>query len=177
MMPNYQIDQAHSSIHFSVKHMMIAKVRGEFREFRFDLNGEPDALEQASVTVHIPVASIDTRSADRDAHLKSADFFDAGKYPEITFATKSFRKLSDDEYEVTGDLTIRDVTREETFKVEYEGSGTDPWGNKRSGFEVEGTIKREDYNLTWNVALETGGVLVGSDIKIQLHLEVVHGKE
>lgn len=173
-MTTYQLDQDHSSISFSVKHMMISKVKGEFRDFTFDVSGEAHDLEHASAVVTIPVATIDTRSNDRDTHLKSADFFDVEQYPNITYRVTSFKKHSGDEYKVTGDLTIKDVTRTETFKVEYEGSGVDPWGNTRSGFEVDGKIKREDYNLTWNVALEAGGVLVGSDVKFQLHLEFIH---
>src|SRR5690606_17386915 len=119
--------------------------------------------------------SIDTRSNDRDAHLRSADFFDTDNHPQMTFKSTSIVKTGGNEYDVTGDLTIRGITKQETFKVVYEGGGKDPWGNERAGFSVEGSIKRTDYGLVWNTALETGGVLVGEDVKVSLEIEATKG--
>jgi polyisoprenoid-binding protein YceI len=121
----------------------------------------------------VDVASVDTRNDDRDAHLRSADFFDAENHPKMTFKATKIERTGDGVYEVTGDLTIRGVTRSETFTVTFEGAGKDPWGNYKAGFSAEGTIKRSDYGLTWNAALETGGVLVGDDVKIHLEIEAV----
>jgi polyisoprenoid-binding protein YceI len=167
------VDSSHSSIEFSIKHMMIAKVKGRFNSFEAQIEADPLDLTTADINFSIDVASIDTRNSDRDAHLRSADFFDVEKNPKITFQATKIVPKSEGEYEVTGDLTIRGVTRSETFTVTFEGSGKDPWGNEKAGFSGHGTIKRSDYGLTWNAVLETGGVLVGDEVKISLEIEAV----
>ncbi|MED4990383.1 polyisoprenoid-binding protein [Geobacillus sp. NFOSA3] len=166
-MTNFQLDKIHSSISFQVKHMMIAKAKGEFNEFDIEVEGDINQLESSKVKVTIQAASIDTKNEDRDNHLRSADFFDVEHYPTITFISDSVKKVSDDEYEVTGQLTIKDVTKTETFKVEFNGQSKNPiTGSIVAGFDVEGKINREDYGLTWNAALETGGFLIGKEVKI-----------
>lgn len=167
----WAVDTAHSSVDFSVKHMMISKVKGSFHEFGAEVSADPQDLTGADVSFSIKVNSIDTRSQDRDNHLRSADFFEVETYPEITFRSTDVKKTGEDEYEMTGDVTIKGVTRQETFKVEYEGSGQDPWGNQKVGFTADGKINRKNYGLTWNQTLETGGVLVGEDIKINLQIQ------
>ncbi|REK52052.1 MAG: hypothetical protein C6W55_17650 [Thermobacillus sp.] len=169
----WAVDTTHSSIDFSIRHMMIAKVKGSFNQFEASIEADPNDLTTADIAFSVDVASIDTRNDDRDAHLRSADFFDAENHPKMTFKATKIVKTGDGEYEVTGDLTIRGVTRSETFRVTFEGAGKDPWGNHKAGFSAEGTIKRSDYGLTWNAALETGGVLVGDEVKIHLEIEAV----
>ncbi|MEQ6391149.1 YceI family protein [Bacillaceae bacterium S4-13-58] len=170
----YQLDNVHSAITFSIKHMMVAKAKGEFTAFDVDFNGDLNDLENSSVKVTIDAASVDTNSEDRDNHLRSADFFDVENTPNITFVSKSVKKVDDGEYEVTGDLTIREVTKTETFKVEHNGTAKSPMdGSTITGFDVEGKINREDYGLTWNAALETGGVLVGKEVKLTANFELV----
>jgi polyisoprenoid-binding protein YceI len=167
----WALDTAHSSVDFSVKHMMIAKVKGSFNEFSASIEANPADLTTASIQFNVDLASVDTRNTDRDNHLRSADFFDVEQFPTLTFTATNVVKTDDDEYKVTGDLSLHGVTRQETFKVTYEGSGKDPWGNEKVGFNAEGKINRSDYGLTWNAALETGGVLVGDEIKISLEIQ------
>ncbi|MCT4787029.1 YceI family protein [Exiguobacterium aestuarii] len=171
MAKTYQVDPAHSSITFTVKHMMISKVKGEFKEFDIEANGDPNDLANASVKVTIQAASVDTNNSDRDNHLRSGDFFNAEEYPHIVFQSTSFHSKGGGEFELTGDLTIRGTTREETFEVEYEGSAKDPWGNMKHAFSGEGSLNREDYGLTWNQALEAGGVLVDKKVKFEFELQ------
>ncbi|MCP1146516.1 YceI family protein [Lysinibacillus endophyticus] len=171
-MAKWIIDQSHSQVGFEVKHMMVSKVKGDFGSYTADIDAEDLAdLTTAQISFSFDVASINTRSEDRDNHLKSADFFDVEKYPTITFKSTNIEKSGDD-YKVTGDLTIKDVTKPVTFDVEYGGKGKNPWGVEVYGFEAETKINREEFGLTWNAALETGGVLVGKDIKIKVELEV-----
>ncbi|KZM53371.1 MAG: polyisoprenoid-binding protein [Bacillaceae bacterium] len=166
-MANFQLDKVHSSISFQVKHLMVSKAKGEFTQFDVEVDGDVDQLESAKVKVTIQASSIDTKNEDRDNHLRSGDFFDVENYPVITFVSESIKKVSDDDYEVTGKLTIRNVTRTETFKVEFNGQSKNPLdGSIVAGFDVEGKINREDYGLTWNAALETGGFLIGKDVKL-----------
>ncbi|WP_226038325.1 YceI family protein [Aquibacillus saliphilus] len=165
------VDSAHSSIDFSVKHMMVTKVKGTFDEFETSIVADPEDLTTADIEFNIDLASINTGSEDRDGHLKSADFFDVENNKKMNFKTTNILKTSDDEYDVTGDLTIKGVTKKETFKVVFEGQGQDPWGNQVFGFTGEGKLNREEYGLTWNAALETGGVLVGQDVKISIDLQ------
>ncbi|GAB0167529.1 YceI family protein [Lysinibacillus sp. CTST325] len=172
-MAKWNIDLGHSAINFQVKHMMVSKVKGVFDTYSADIEAADLAdLTTANISFTIDPASINTRSEDRDNHLKAADFFDAEKYPTITFKSTNIAKKSDDEYAVTGDLTIKDVTKSVTFDTEFNGKGTNPWGQEVYGFESTTSINREDFGLTWNAALETGGVLVGKDIKITVELEV-----
>lgn len=171
----WTLDPTHSQIEFTVRHMMFAKVKGAFNTFNAEIEADPEDLTDASVTFTIDAASVDTNNEDRDNHLRSGDFFDVENHPNLVFAAKKIVKTGEGEYDVTGDMTIRGVTREETFKVTYNGSGKDPWGNVKAGFSAEGSINRSDYGLTWNAALETGGVLVGDEIKIAMDIQAAQG--
>jgi polyisoprenoid-binding protein YceI len=167
----WAIDADHSSVDFSIRHMMIANVKGTFHNFNATVEADVTDLTDATIDFAVEIASIDTRANDRDAHLKSADFFDVEKYPEMTFRSTNIKKTGEGEYDVTGDLTIHGFTKPETFSVTFEGQGKDPWGNEKVGFSGKGTINRADYGLVWNSALETGGVLVGDKVKISLQIE------
>lgn len=167
----WAIDTAHSSVDFSIRHMMIANVKGSFNNFNAAIEADPTDLTTAKIDFTIETSSVDTRNKDRDAHLVSADFFDVEKYPSLTFRSTSIEKTGDGEYKVTGDLTLHGVTKQETFAVTYEGQGKDPWGNEKVGFSAEGSVNRSDYGLTWNAALETGGVLVGDKVKFNLQIQ------
>jgi polyisoprenoid-binding protein YceI len=169
----WNIDSSHSGIHFSVRHMVISKVRGQFARWAASFEAPEGDLGRARLTATIDASSIDTGVADRDAHLRSADFFDAATYPEITFVSKKVERVSDDELRVVGDLTIRGTTREVPLAVEVTGQGVDPWGNQRAGFSAKATIDRRDFGLSWNQLLETGGVLVGEKITIEIDVEAV----
>ncbi|KAA0545283.1 YceI family protein [Bacillus sp. BGMRC 2118] len=168
---NWALDASHSSVDFSVRHMMIAQVKGSFNEFSATISADPQDLTTASIQFNVELASVDTRSEDRDNHLRSADFFEVEKYPTMTFSSTNVEKVDADEYKVKGDLSLHGVTRQETFTVTYEGTGKDPWGNEKVGFSAEGKLNRSDYGLTWNAALETGGVLVGDQIKVSLQIQ------
>lgn len=169
----YQIDTIHSAAEFTVKHMMITTVRGIFEDITGTVEFDADNPENSSVTASIKTASISTRVEDRDNHLRSADFFDAEKHPEMTFVSTSIKTTGDNKAEVTGDLTIRGTTKPVTFDVEYFGEIDSPFGDKRVGFEGNVTINREDWGLTWNQALEAGGVVVSKDVKITVQLQAV----
>ncbi len=168
---NWAVDAAHSSIDFSVRHMMISTVKGSFHQFDAIIEADPTDLTTANIVFNVDLASIDTRNSDRDAHLRSADFFDAENNPKLTYKSTKITKTGDGEYDLTGDLTIHGVTRPQTFQVIFEGQGKDPWGNERVGFSAEGKLNRSDFGLSWNAALETGGVLVGDQVKISVQLE------
>ena len=171
-MTNWTIDQSHSTVGFEVKHMMVSKVKGNFDSYTANIDVADLAdLTDAAISFTFDVASINTKSTDRDNHLKSADFFDVDTFPSISFTSTNVEKDGND-YKVTGDLTIKDVTKPVTFDVEFGGKGTNPWGVEVYGFEASAKINREEFGLTWNQALETGGVLVGKDIKINVELEV-----
>lgn len=167
----WAIDTAHSSVDFTVKHMMFAKVKGSFNTFDAQIEADPDNLTTANIRFVIETASVDTNNADRDAHLRSADFFDVENHSQIVFQSTQIVKTDEGEYRVTGDTTLRGVTRSETFDVTFGGTGKDPWGNLKAGFSVTGAVKRSDYGLTWNAALETGGFLVGDEIKLSLDIQ------
>ncbi|MNS41683.1 hypothetical protein D3C71_186390 [compost metagenome] len=167
----WALDPTHSELLFKVKHLMITNVKGEFRTFSAAIDGED--FTSAPVTVKIDTESVFTNNNDRDGHLKSPDFFDAAQYPSITFTSKSFKKVDDDEYTLTGDLTIKDITKEVSLEVTYGGVNKDPWGNHKAGFSVKGKINRTDFGLTWNAALETGGVLVSEEVKIDAEVQFV----
>ncbi|MCU4162645.1 YceI family protein [Carboxylicivirga caseinilyticus] len=169
------LDPTHSEVTFKVKHMMISNVKGEFKEVSANIDGED--FESSKITATINAASIFTNNDDRDNHLKSADFFDAEKYPTLSFEGIAFEKVDDDEYKLTGLLTIKDVIKEVTFDVEFGGIGKDPWGNEKAGFSLEGKINRKDWGLNWNAALEAGGVLVSEDVKIQAEVQFVKQAE
>lgn len=170
-MATWNIDPAHATAEFSARHMMVATVRGRFAPPTGTLEFDPANPAAAHVEATLDAASLTSGQADRDAHLKSPDFLDVANYPTITFKSTSVNLTSDTEGTVTGDLTIRGVTKPVTLKVEYLGSATDPWGNTKAGFTAEGKINREDWGLNWNVALEAGGVLVGKEIKLNIDAE------
>lgn len=167
----WAIDPIHSSVDFSIKHMMIANVKGTFDKFEAIIIANPVDLTTATIEFNVDLSSINTRNEDRDNHLRSADFFDVENYSTMTFKATSIVNKGDGEYDVTGDLSLHGITKQEKFTVIYEGTGTDPWGNEKVGFSVQGAIKRSDYGLTWNSALETGGVLVGDKVKISLEIQ------
>lgn len=166
------IDSTHSKVSFKVKHLMISNVLGSFREFEGAATTEGDDFSTAKISFSLNASSIDTEVADRDAHLKSADFFDAEKFPKLTFSGNGLKDLGDDLYELTGDLTIKDVTKPVSLQVEFGGVMTDPWGNVKAGFSVSGKINRKEWGLNWNAALEAGGVLVGEEVKLSADIEL-----
>lgn len=170
-MATWNIDPTHSSADFTVRHMMVSNVRGGFDVVGGQITFDPENPANASVDVTIDVSTINTGVEDRDNHLRSADFFDVETYPTLTFKSTDVTLTGDDTANVTGDLTIRDVTRSVVLQVEFLGSGQSPFGDTRAGFEGTANINREDFGLTWNQALETGGVLVGKDIKISLDVQ------
>lgn len=169
----WSVDAAHSGIDFSVRHMVIAKVKGAFHTYEASIDADPEDLTSADIAFSVDTSSVDTRNADRDNHLRSADFLDVENHPKMTFQSTRIVKTGEGAYDITGDLTLHGVTRSETFAASYEGQGKDPWGNEKVGFSAQGAIKRSDYGLTWNAALETGGVLVGDEVQISLELEAV----
>jgi len=169
----WNVDSVHSEIGFSVKHMMISKAKGTFDNFDAEVQADMDNLTDADVKITIDTASINTRNEDRDQHLRSADFFDAENHPKITFVATDIKKKSDNNYDMTGDLTILGTTKPVTFDVTYEGQSKDPMsGGIVAGISAATTINRKEFGLTWNAAVETGGVLVGEDIKINVELEL-----
>jgi polyisoprenoid-binding protein YceI len=168
-MTTWQIDPAHTSVEFGVKHMMISTVRGNFS----GAAGHVTPGSRPTVEVTIPVSTIDTGVKDRDTHLRSADFFDVENHPEMTFSGTLVEGTIESGGTLAGDLTIRGVTRPVTLEVESNGEGKDPWGNTRLGFTATGTINRTDYGLKWNQALETGGILVGEKVKMTIDVQVV----
>ncbi len=172
-MTQWQLDAAHSSVGFSVRHMMVTNVRGKFNSYRVDLNFDPANPAGASVEATLDAASIDTGVVDRDNHLRSADFLNAEAYPQLTFKSTRVEMLSASTAKIHGDLTIRDVTRPVVLDAEFLGEFASPFGNKGAAFNASTRINREDFGLTWNVALEAGGVLVGKEIRIDLELQVV----
>ncbi len=169
----WTLDNTHSTVDFTVKHMMIATVRGRFKDFEgtLELNEENPSASRIEGTVD--VASIDTNDANRDGHLRSADFFEVEKFPTMHFRSTRIEPVSDSRFKVTGDLTIRDITGEIVWDVTYEGQGQDPWGKQRRAFSAQATLNRKDFGLTWNVALETGGVLVSDEIKLHADIQIV----
>ena len=167
----WNIDASHSSVAFVARHLVVSKVRGRFDAFSGAITVAADPL-QSTVEATIDVASINTSDANRDGHLKSPDFFDAEQFPTITFTTTSVRPDGDD-YVLTGDLTIKGVSKPVELELEFNGVEKDPWGGTRAGFSAETEINRKDWGLEWNVILETGGALVGEKIKIQLEIEAV----
>lgn len=170
----WQIDPAHSQFEFAVRHLMISTVRGRFSDVTGHVTAHEGDFSRAQVEATVRIASIDTRESQRDAHLRSADFFDAERFPEIRFVSRRVKAGGDPSHFVLiGDLTIRGVTREVRLDVTAEGRGPDPWGNERAGFSATGKISRKDFGLTWNQLLETGGVAVGDDVKISIDAELV----
>ena len=170
---SWQVDGAHSAVNLTVRHMVISKVRGRFTKWNTKLALDTADLSRSTVEVEIEAASIDTGVADRDTHLRSADFLDAEKFPTLRYRSRRVEAPSKDRLRVIGDLTIRDVTREVVLDVEYGGQGKDPWGNQRAGFSATTSINRKDFGLTWNQALETGGLLVADRVDIEIELQAI----
>jgi polyisoprenoid-binding protein YceI len=172
----FVVDKAHSEATFQVRHMM-SKVSGKFKDFSGRINIDRAKPAASSVEFNIKTASVDTGDADRDKHLQTADFFDAAKNPEITFkSTKIAATKKKNVYDVTGDLTMRGVTKHVTIPVEFNGFGKDPWGNERAGFSLTTTVNRKDYGINWNKALDNGGFLVGDAVTINVNLEAQKAK-
>jgi polyisoprenoid-binding protein YceI len=165
----WTLDAAHSSVGFTVRHMMVSKVRGKFTDYTADIVTAEDPL-QSSVTATVQMASIDTGDEGRDGHLRTNDFFDIEEFPTMTFTSTSITG-SGSEYELHGDLTFKGVTKPVTFDLEFGGVGKDPWGNTRAGFTVTGTINRKDFGMAYNAVLETGGIMVGEKVNIELDIE------
>lgn len=171
---SWKLDPSHSTVEFSTKHMMFTTVRGRFTDVEGTITVPGTTLEGASVVATMKAASIDTRTEQRDAHLRSADFLDVETFPDVTFKSTKLDGTKE-KFTMTGDLTIRGITRPVTLDVTYEGAGMDPWGNERMGFSASGRIDRREFGLVWNQALEAGGVLVGNDVKIQIEAQVIRG--
>src|SRR5687767_8518892 len=172
----WTIDTGHTSVGFVARHMGLSKVRGQFTSFRGEIEGDPSDITTAKATLEVDLASVDTGNADRDAHLKSADFFDVEKHPTMTFVSKAVTKDGDD-YKVEGDLTIKGVTKPVTLTYEHGGDLQDPFGNRKVGGTLSGTIKRTDWGLTWNVPLDSGSWLVSEKIQLEIDLQVAESTE
>jgi polyisoprenoid-binding protein YceI len=172
MTSNWEVDVSHSAVTFQVRHMVISKVHGRFAKWSGAVQLDEQDPTRSSVEVKIDAASIDTQVADRDNHLRSADFLDVAKFPEITYRSRRIDKAGGG-YRVVGDLTMHGVTREVVLEAEFAGTGKDPWGNQRAGFSARTSVDRGDYGLKWNAALETGGVLVAEMVEIFIELEAV----
>jgi polyisoprenoid-binding protein YceI len=168
----YKIDKAHSEVTFQVRHLL-TKVRGRFSEFEGTIDYDDEQLEQSAAQMTVQAASIDTTERDRDAHLRSADFFDVENFPTLTFRSRRIAPKGGDAFELHGDLTIHGVTRQVAFDVELLGKAKDPWGNERIAFEATAALNRKDYGLNWNAVLETGGFLVGDEVTISLSIQAI----
>ena len=169
----WAIDPTHSEIGFKVKHMMFTNVSGKFGTYDAAIVTEEDNFENASIEFSADINSVDTNNADRDTHLKSADFFDADNHPKLTFKATSFSKISEGNYELVGDLSLRGETKSVKFPAELSPLMKDPWGNTKIGLNISGKINRKDWGLNWNSALETGGVLVGEEVKLNIELQLI----
>ncbi|WP_259069447.1 YceI family protein [Mucilaginibacter sp. X4EP1] len=170
------IDPMHSEVQFKVKHLVISTVSGFFKSFEGTLETEGDDFENASIYFALDIDSIDTNQTQRDEHLKSPEFFDAGQFPQITFKSTSFKKTDDDEFKLVGDLTVKGVTKNVTLDAEFGGSTDDFYGNTKAGFEVTGKINRKDFGLTWDGVTEAGSVVVGEDIKLLINIQFAKQK-
>ena len=171
METTWQLDPTHSELGFKVKHLMITNIKGEFRNFSAEIDGED--FSKAAISATIDTSSIFTNEDNRDAHLKNADFFDVDNHKEMTFKGNSYTKIDDENYELTGMLSIKGISKEIKLAVEYGGTSKDPWGNEKMGFSINGKINRNDYGLNFNAALETGGFLLGEEVKISADLQYV----
>ena len=169
----YVIDGAHSHVMFKIKHMTISSVTGRFEKFKGSFTFDPNHVDKSSGSVTVDVNSVNTDVVDRDNHLKSPEFFDAAKYPEMTFKSTKVIVKDKTHFQLAGNLTLHGVTRPITLDVEYGGTAVDPWGNTRVAFSATGTLNRKDYGLTWNKLLETGGLLVGDEVTINIEVEAI----
>ncbi len=172
----WSVDQAHSSVHFSVKHMVIAKAKGSFAAYSVKAETNGSDFENAKIELVIDVTSINTGVADRDGHLKSPDFFDASNFPTIKFISREMKKQNEEEYILKGDITIKGITKPLDFKVSFGGEIVDPYGNTRAGFALESSIDRFDFGLEWNALLEAGGAMVGKLVKLEAEIEMIASK-
>lgn len=172
----WDIDTSHSGIHFTVRHMVIAKVRGAFERWQGTIDFDAADPTRSKVDVTVDTTSVDTREPKRDEHLRSAEFLEVEKYPTMTFVSNKIVKVEDGVYRVHGDLTLHGVTLPTVLEAELLGTGKDPWGNERLGFQARASINRKDFGLGWNAVLETGGVLVGEKVDITLDVEAVKSK-
>ncbi|MFL9481985.1 YceI family protein [Chitinophagaceae bacterium LWZ2-11] len=172
-MATYKIDAAHSEISFKVRHLMISNVSGSFTQFEGTLETSQEDFKDAKVSFEAETASVNTNNEQRDGHLKGDDFFAADKFPKLTFKSTGVKKVDDEEYVLTGDLTIRDVTKSVELKADYNGTMTDPWGQVKIGFEISGKINRKDFGLTWSGVTETGGIVVSDEVKLHLNVQLV----
>jgi polyisoprenoid-binding protein YceI len=168
----WEIDPTHSEVLFKIKHLEIATLTGRFNEITGTAEAEED-FENAVFSFTANVDSINTNDPKRDAHLKSADFFDAGKFPKITFHSTKFKRIGDATFEIIGKLTIKEITKPTILEIKYGGSNIDPWGNTKAGLKLKGKINRKDYGLVWNAAIETGGFLISEEVKINANIELV----
>jgi polyisoprenoid-binding protein YceI len=171
----YNVDPSHSHIGFTVSHM-VSKVKGQFKDFSGSFSFDPKTASEATGKFVAKTDSISTDNEKRDAHLKSPDFFDAKKFPEVTLTNVKISPAGDNKYKMTGDLTLHGVTKPQTFDLEYNGTAKDPWGGTRAGFSAMGKLNRQDFGLNWNKALDNGGLLVGNEVAIELQVEAVEGK-
>lgn len=169
----WAIDTMHSEVHFKIKHLVISTVTGSFKNFKGSAGFNGEDLESADINFNLDVNSIDTNQEQRDGHLKSADFFDVATYPEIQFSAGTLKKVKGDQYRLTGNLTMRGVTKPVELDAEYGGSAKDGYGNTKMGFEVTGAIHRKDFGLNWNAALEAGGLTLGDDVKLIANIQLV----
>jgi polyisoprenoid-binding protein YceI len=172
------LDPAHTQIQFKVKHMMITTVTGSFNDYEATIETEEEDFMRAKISFTADVSSLSTGSADRDAHLKGPDFFDAEKFPKVTFKATKYEDVDHDgSYELYGDLTVKEVTKNIKLDVEFGGVVKDPWGNTKAGFTINGKINRKDYGLQWNVVTEAGGVLVGEEVKIAMEVQLIEHRD
>lgn len=172
----WNLDNSHSNVKFTVTHMVISEVEGSFKTFSGSMTASKPDFTDAKIEFSVNIAGINTDNEQRDNHLKADDFFNAEKYPAMTFKSVSMKKLAGNKYELTGDLTIRDVTKRVKFAVTYGGTAKDPWGNTKAGFKATSTINRFDYGLKWNTLMEAGGAMVSSDVVININAEFVQAK-
>ncbi|SES83283.1 YceI family protein [Hymenobacter actinosclerus] len=169
----WALDPTHSEVQFKVKHLVISTVTGSFKQFEGEAETEGDSFEGAQVRFSAKIDSIDTNQEQRDEHLKSADFFDAATYPELTFVSTSFTKVGGDDYKLTGDMTVHGVTQSVTLDVEYGGQAGDFYGNQKAGFDVTGKISRKDFGLVWSGITEAGSIVVGDEVKLVASLQFI----
>jgi polyisoprenoid-binding protein YceI len=172
-MATYKIDSAHSEINFKIKHLMITNVTGSFTKFEGSMESSNEDFSDAQIHFEADVDSITTHNEQRDGHLRSPEFFDAAQFPKIAFQSTSLERISGEDYKLNGNLTMHGVTKPVILEVEFGGLTTDPWGQSKVGFEITGKINRKDFGLEWNAALETGGVMLGEDVKLQIGVQLI----
>lgn len=171
----WNMDPTHSELGFKVKHMMVTNLSGKFTDFSVQASSDDDQFSNPAISFSAKIASVNTGQEQRDTHLRSPEFFDMEAHPEMTFKASKMEKISDENYKMHGDLTIKGVSKPVQLDVEFGGIGKDPWGNTKAGFTVNGKIKRSDFGLTWNAPLETGGVLVSDEVRINSEIQLVKG--